>query len=219
MLLDEPIHIHTFNFDVLLKDVTPFEQVLSMEEKLRADSFVYEKDRKKFIISRGQLRITIGEYLKQDPALIEFKYSPNGKPYIAGSELYFNISHSHNKVIFAFSYKKTLGVDIEYIRDLPNLEQLAKENFLREEYEKINSLDKALRKQLFFRYWTCKEAYLKATGEGVFGLEDIDFEIPLKGETFSFIDRHNKRWSCQIIKLDDNYIGAVVAEAFFGDSG
>jgi 4'-phosphopantetheinyl transferase len=108
--------------------------------------------------------------------------------------------------------KTDLGVDLEYIRDITNIEQLAKQCFLKEECQEINNLDRGLRKNLFFKYWTYKEAYLKATGEGVGGLEDIDFKIPLDEKSFSFIDKHGRIWHNETISMDDDYTGAVVVE-------
>jgi len=204
--------IQLFSLDLNTCSYEKYEQIISNDERVRADKFVFKKDKNKFIKSRGYLRMLIGNYLEKDPALIKFKYSPIGKPYLKDSELRFNLSHSHNKTIIAFAQKTDLGVDLEYIRDIKNIEQLAEQYFSKEECQEINNLEKDLRENLFFKYWTYKEAYLKATGEGVKGLEDIDFKIPLDKKSFSFIDQHGRVWHNETISMNDGYTGAIVVK-------
>lgn len=212
MLPDNQIHIYTMNLDFLLDEVLKFKQIISKDEQERAERFVFDRDRNFFIVSRGQLRMILGNYLHQEPKSIKFSYSTTGKPYIEESSLFFNVSHSQDIITLGFVNKTAIGIDIEYVRDIKDLKEMAERFFSEDEYKKICQLKKDLRQNLFFKYWTCKEAYLKATGTGISGLEDMDFNIPSIDKKFSFVDRHGKNWCCLIFRPDDEYAGAVVTE-------
>src|SRR4051812_11027082 len=92
--------------------------LLSGDERERAGRFHFERDRSAFAVSRGLLRTLAGRYLDAPPERLRFDYTPYGKPYIAGqfasSPLRFNLSHSHELVLYAFTSGAEVGVDVEY---------------------------------------------------------------------------------------------------------
>jgi 4'-phosphopantetheinyl transferase len=146
-------------------------QTCSADEQLRADRFYFERDRKHFIVGRGLLRAILGRYLDLEPAQVQFSYGPRGKPALAnigtGGALCFNLSHSNGLALYAVTHDRNLGIDLEYIRPMPEAEQMAKRFFSPREYAVISSLPPHQKQEAFFRGWTCKEAYLKAIGEGL----------------------------------------------------
>jgi len=205
--------IYNINIQKIHKfDLGKFEVILSEDEKIRADRFIFGRDRKRFVVTRGKLRVILSEYLQQSPESIKFSYTDKGKPYFTNSDIYFNVWHSHEIAFYGINKEKEIGVDVEYyLRNIDDLEGLAKRFFREVEYKKIaNVLDKDEKQKLFFKYWTLKEAYLKATGEGVCGLEKIDFEILEKKQKFSFKDKNIKQWTAFFLQPLDGYLGVVV---------
>ncbi|MGL5511651.1 MAG: 4'-phosphopantetheinyl transferase family protein, partial [Sporomusa sp.] len=124
ILADGEVHIwqtFTRNFQSYGKELT---EILSREESARLDRFYFQRDKARFFVAHGILRILIGRYLNISPRLVDFRYGPNGKPELNShygiEPLSFNISHSHNLVAFAFAKYRNLGIDVEHIRPMPD---------------------------------------------------------------------------------------------------
>lgn len=145
-------------------------KVVSSEERQRAERFHFERHRLRFTLCRGLLRMLLGRYLATAPEGIEFVHGEHGKPGIgappSGRPLGFNLAHSRQLALFAFSWNRALGVDIEYCREMPRALDLARRFFSPEEYAGILRLPGERRQEGFFRCWTGKEAFVKATGAG-----------------------------------------------------
>ena len=158
------------NLDLSPYGIARLREILSVEEQKRADRFHFERDRKHFIAARGILRTILGRYLLLKPEDIQFAYSDRGKPFLAntGDSLQFNLSHSHELALYGITRNIAIGIDLEYIRPI-EVEQLAKRFFAPQEYSALSQIPPDAKTAEFFRYWTCKEAYLKATGEGLAG--------------------------------------------------
>ncbi len=110
----------------------------------------------------------MSKYLNLAPSAIKFSYSYRGKPYLSLPEkLEFNLSHSGNLVLYAICKNSSIGIDVEYLRPLQNLEKIARRFFSLSESNYLQQLSPKDRQVAFFQLWTAKEAYLKATGEGL----------------------------------------------------
>jgi len=117
-LKKDEIHVWRMPFDTKTAQWKNLYHLLSSDELERADRFYLQKDRDRFITARGTLRIILGKYLKLDPRDVRFFYGPNGKPLLTekdGIDLCFNISHSHDNALYAFTYGRRIGVDTESI--------------------------------------------------------------------------------------------------------
>jgi 4'-phosphopantetheinyl transferase len=148
--------------------VDQFRSLLSADETARAARFRFEHLQHSFILARGALRILLGRYLNTAPADLAFTYGAKGKPALAGpARLQFNASHSADLALFAFTMDCELGVDIEAVRPMPDLEDIARRFFSADETAELMALSPGQRDQAFFLCWTRKEAYIKATGEGL----------------------------------------------------
>jgi 4'-phosphopantetheinyl transferase len=151
--------------------VIDFQKILSAEENSRAEAFHFDKDKRQFIVSRGLLRTIIGLYLSADPKHILFSYNPHGKPFIeqdqSKTNFKFNLSHSGGLCLFAFTSGREIGIDLERIRPIKDAVRIAKRFFTEKEFDCINGLPTGLQEEIFFKFWTHKEAYLKAVGEGL----------------------------------------------------
>jgi len=141
---------------------------LAEDERDRAQKFVRQVDRDRFIISRGGLRQLLAQYLHCTPRDLSFAYGSYGKPTLMSpaSELHFNLAHSGDWVIYGVSRCEWLGVDVEQISPRPYLEALIQRCLTPQEQGTLPTLTEA-RLQTFFQYWTVKEAHLKALGVGL----------------------------------------------------
>ncbi len=145
---------------------------LSPEEIGRADRYRFARDRERFVLTRGWLRVVLARCIGVTPEQIAFSYpGTNGKPALApphrASALTFNVSHSGDYSLIGLSGGRSIGVDIERVRPMPEYESIAEGYFSPAEARGIATLAEADRLRAFFRCWTRKEAFMKATGEGM----------------------------------------------------
>jgi 4'-phosphopantetheinyl transferase len=122
-------------------------------------------------VGRGLLRTILGNYLDVDPSQIEFVYGQYGKPAIKADlhkhALEFNLAHSQDMAVYAFSLDRRIGIDIEYVKSMPTMDEFAEQYFSFQENIYLNSLSGKQKEETFFKIWTCKEAFLKANGSGL----------------------------------------------------
>ena len=148
--------------------VRALQAMLSRDEKERAGGFFFERDRQRFVVARGILRMLIGRYLSCRPDEVVFAYGPNGKPSLhPDTGLYFNVAHSEGLALYAFTRVGEVGIDVECMRDLPEWEQIAESAFSSHELAQLRACPPEKRRGEFFRAWTRQEAVLKALGTGL----------------------------------------------------
>lgn len=152
---------HEYKFEYFL-------DILSQDERERAQSFRFCKDKKRFVISRGILRCLLASYLGEEPQDIEIAYGLSGKPCLAGEKppLCFNLSHSGSYALYAITRNYEVGIDLEYIDKNLDLESIVLEIFSPQEQDYWKSLEFGEKEEGFFKIWVCKEAILKALGKG-----------------------------------------------------
>lgn len=167
-------------------------QQLDAGERERASGYRLEADRLRYVISRGTLRVLIGRQLQVEPARVAFGSGELGKPFTAQHPgLHFNSSHSGDWVLHALSTATPLGVDVEAL--LPG--RLDLEDFghalAPQELERLLSLPVAQRSAAFGDIWVCKEAYVKAIGQGLNrALQEICI-CPLEGAGYGLLFDRN----------------------------
>jgi len=145
-----------------------YESILAPDELDRAARFRLTNQRKDFVITRCVLRSVLGRYLGMHPARVRFVYGSKGKPAISPAfGIQFNLAHSGAMVVIAVAAGCPVGIDLEYIRRLPDLQDVAARFFCAEEFDDLKSLLPGERQGAFFRGWTRKEAFVKASGEGL----------------------------------------------------
>lgn len=104
--------------------------ILSKEEERRAASFYFEHQRQCYIRSRAALRLLLGRYLMTAPEAVAIVAGTHGRPTLAGtSDLEFNLSHSGDAALVGVSLSAPLGVDLELVRDVPDLRAIAEHHF------------------------------------------------------------------------------------------
>lgn len=168
----------------------------------------------RFIAGRGILRYLIGNYLNLEPQKVEFTYRDRGKPILTENNtsppLQFNVSHSHHLGLYAFAYSHyEIGIDVELMRPVSNLISLAKRFFTEKEAIYLASLSRQKQIETFFRFWTAKEAYLKATGEGLVGLENIEVMVSSFHSQQVEVSYSNQPVTLLSLPLTENFIATV----------
>ncbi len=203
--------------------VAKMRPTLSLEECARADRFHIARDRNRFIVARGSLRVILGSYLNQAPAAVNFCYSNYGKPALSDENsvvtngVTFNLSHANELALIAVTRDRQVGVDIEFIRPDFASEKIAARFFSRQEVEVLQGLPGAQRAEAFFKCWTRKEAYIKALGEGM-SMPLDQFNVSLApGSAASLLGNLRdpaevSRWSMQDLSPGPGYFAAVAVE-------
>jgi len=195
--------------------------LLSADELIRAQRFHFEKDRIRFTLCRSALRLLLARFLDLAPEKIRFSYTAKGKPEVSEDEnprsLRFNLSHSDNRALLAVGIGSAIGVDIEQIRTNVNTADLAERFFSAREREGLCSLPKDVRIAAFYACWTRKEAFLKASGEGLgFPLSDFSVSVdPGKEARLEEIKGDRKavrRWSMIDLHAAEGFRAAVAVE-------
>lgn len=170
-LVPGEVHVWRFDLEVSDADVERHLCLLSLDEQARANRFVFKKHRDRYIVARGALRRTLGRYLQTDPAALRFSYASHGKPSLSSEcnplDLRFNLSHSEGVALLALAISCEVGIDVEQVRaDFP-YQEIARQCFSAAEYGLLRATEPEFRRAIFFKYWTHKEAFIKATGVGL----------------------------------------------------
>jgi len=145
--------------------------LLSDSERERAGRFASDRDRRRYIVARATLRQLLGARLDVRAGEIELVYGFYGKPALgqrfADSGLHFNVSHCDGLAVYAFSWAREIGVDVEAVRWFVDADDVAARFFSQRENAAYAGLDPLDRPLGFFNCWTRKEAFIKALGDGL----------------------------------------------------
>lgn len=195
-----------------------FLEILSPEEKEKAFRFHFEKDRTAYIAARGMLRQLLAQYLDEKPESIHFGYTSFGKPFLKhplhNAKVHFNLSHAGNLGLFAFSSEAEIGIDIEFIREDFSIDSIVDHYFCSPEIQAIQNTDPSNAFSLFFKFWTRKEAILKAMGKGLsFPLEKCNVshvkELEFSPVILSDSQEENPVWYVRDLLPGKNYAAAL----------
>ena len=203
------------NLDVEPRRLAQLRAAFSPREEERYQSFAHDQHRHRWGAARGTLREVLGNALAIAPSAVEFRYGAHGKPQLAGSALRFNISHSGALALIALSSSE-VGADVELPRPRRN-DDIARRFFAPGENGRLFAIgDDDVRRDAFFRLWTCKEAFLKATGEGL-SRSTRSYEIELRDGAARLLWAKGiadaaDRFSVHPLEVGDPYRAAVVAE-------
>jgi 4'-phosphopantetheinyl transferase len=160
------IHLWQASLAVAAEQVQVFAALLSADELQRAARLIAAEHQRRFIIARGILRTLLGRYLVCDPRELQFLYTEQGKPFLADTDLRFNISHSVDMAVYAFTRKVEIGIDVEKVEAVFKAD-VAKRFFSNAEYELLTALFGEEQQRGFYRIWARKEAVIKGIGEGL----------------------------------------------------
>jgi 4'-phosphopantetheinyl transferase len=162
--------------------------LLNDEERARMGRFLFEGLRRRYAIAHGFLRDVLARYLRVDAAAIRFDAGEHGKPFVPGAEIQFNLSHSADLAVCAVTRGRRIGVDVECIRPVQEMDAIVARFFTAGEAERICTA--SARERVFFECWTRKEAYIKGVGGGLsIPLTSFDTTGPLAGWTLAGLPR------------------------------
>lgn len=215
-LAADEVHVWRIQLSSVASNETRWRQILSEDECARASRFRFPKDREYFTATRALLRTLLARYCAHDSKAIEFKYSDKGKPSLQAPacDIDFNVSHSGDVAMLAFARERTLGVDVEVVREDCEFEAISRRFFSVQEQQQLTALPEPERAQGFFRCWTRKEAYIKAVGTGLsLPLHQFDVSLQPRDQNALRATRPDAgevaRWSLREIPAGDNYIAAL----------
>jgi 4'-phosphopantetheinyl transferase len=212
------IHLWSIPLDPPAHLLDELGRSLSPDEWERARRFRFEIHRRRFIAGRGSLRALLAAYLGERPAALAFAYGDRGKPDLAGDPwLRFNLSHSEDLGLLGLVRGRPLGVDVEYRKEMSDLEQIASRFFSASENADLARVPTAGKKEAFFNCWTRKEAYLKAVGVGLAAPLDSFVVTLVPGEEPRMLslegDRERAaRWFYHHLEPAPGYVGALAIE-------
>lgn len=161
--------LHRINTIASMRVVERAGSLLSRDEVDRAARFRNDADHRRYVLTRARLREVLGERLGLRPGEVTLVTEEHGKPRLApslGSDLQFSCSHAGDLAVIALA-STHVGVDIEPLRPIGDVVELAAEQFAEAELYALRRAPENDRTALFLRHWTLKEAALKAIGVGI----------------------------------------------------
>jgi 4'-phosphopantetheinyl transferase len=189
--------------------------LLTLQERARAERFRQADDRRRYIVGRSVLRTMLGRRLDRAPGALAFDFSPHGKPTLADAgEIAFNVSHSGDYVVVAVGRAAAVGVDVEQVRPGLDLMGVGARVFTPAELASIADTPEAQKALRFFRQWTFKEAVVKAVGLGL-SLDLKRFEIAFIQDSPQLISHGaaelgtTSDWRLEAVAVEDGYSAAL----------
>ncbi|NIS83345.1 MAG: 4'-phosphopantetheinyl transferase superfamily protein [Anaerolineales bacterium] len=195
--------------------------LLSPDERSRADRFFSEVDRSRYIVSHGLLRQLLGQYLALGAGDLAFRYGKWGKPSLHEWQnslgLQFNLSHSSEGAVYGFVKGRRIGVDVELVRPIPEMDDLADRFFSPEDCHVYRSNSWDRREETFLRCWTRMEAIEKARGQGLVSPNRVGVGAASDARAPQTADRKHGRfsgaWMLQTFSPNHRFIGTLAIEA------
>lgn len=142
--------------------------LLDDNERLEANHFKNDLLRQRYVAIHAKLRTLLAQAVNADPSGLRIHKARHGKPYLADyPNVAFNLSHTANTMAAAIAFQYELGIDIEWCKPRTNLSALVEKCFADEEKRYWQQLPEPQKLREFYRFWTRKEAFVKATGRGI----------------------------------------------------
>ncbi len=212
------VQLYCAPFEVSSEQAARLSRCLSADERQRAQRFHFHRDRLAFSLSRALLRHLLAARAGTSAHELCFAYGPKGKPALANPALplAFNVSHTRGLVLVGLSGAGAIGVDVEALGRASDLEGIARRFFSPTEWAALRCLGPEQRPAAFYRCWTRKEAFIKATGEGLsMVLDRFDVSLDSGPARLLAIDGDADRaaaWTLLHLEPEAGYVGAVAVE-------
>jgi 4'-phosphopantetheinyl transferase len=192
--------------------------LLDAAERERAARYHFDVHRRRFVAGRAALRCILAGYCPSPPWALEFAYGSHGKPELAACpQITFNMANADELALVVVTTRRRVGVDLERLRPLPDVEELARSTFTPAEVARLRGLPVTQRTEAFLNGWTRKEAYVKAIGTGL-ATPPQSFEVSLAPGAAPRLVRLPAaddlgRWRLHAVRPAPDWVGAVVVEA------
>ena len=214
------VHLWWCSLDLPRTSVTDAYAVLADDEIDRARKYKFTRDRHRFVAARSFLRRTLAEYLSLSPVELSFVYGAFGKPRLLPrpdcATVEFNLSHSGDIAMLAITRGVAVGVDVEQVIQVSDLQGMALRFFSPWENAALNEIPQDLRQFAFYCCWTRKEALLKALGHG-FALPLDSFDVSLDERCPRLVAARGERlasskWTLFHLRPARGYVAALAVE-------
>ena len=216
------VHVWSVELDALASRLHHLRTFLSGDELEKSARFRFDRHRNRYIAAHGWMRDVLSRYLSLPPTRLQFGSGPKGKPFLTGDAnsqaLQFNMAHSEAMALLAISPAARIGVDVERVRPMPDAGELVSRFFSRREADQFRDLPADRKEEAFFNLWTRKEAWLKATGEGIAHLlaqVEVAF-LPSEAARFLELPKEYETatgWSLSSFSPAPGYVGAMAVES------
>ena len=153
-----------------------FAALLDPAERERLERLHRSADQLRYAAAHGLVRLVVGAQLGCSPGEVEIVArcarcgGTHGKPQLrdAAGRVAFSLAHAGRRAVVAVTAGTPVGVDVEEVtRGFTADEPLVRSALCGREAETLARLPAVQRAAAFLRYWTRKEAILKATGDGL----------------------------------------------------
>lgn len=165
--MDRSITLWVLELDSPTQDCARAWSLLDAGEQARAQRFVRERDRTRFVLRRAALREILAQHTGLPPDTLPFTRNPFERPSLAGIELDFNTSHSDGLAVVAVTRHGRIGIDVERRLDEDMAPAILQPHLTPAAYAAFLQHAPARRQQSFFDWWTRVEAFAKARGTGI----------------------------------------------------
>ncbi|MDF1691665.1 MAG: 4'-phosphopantetheinyl transferase superfamily protein [Zhongshania sp.] len=191
-----------------------YEAILSSSELAQYQQLKHADNGWDYLVSRALLRTVLAEYCELGPEELEFQVNDFGKPKLSNSSLapviQFNTAHTSGLTVCVVTRDHAIGVDIECRAENPGILNVADDYFSPLELQALKSREEGEQLDYFYRYWTLKEAYIKARGEGLsVPLHDFSVVLGADGEFVEFVGPQAESWDFRILCQNSAYTAAL----------
>lgn len=209
-LLSEEIHIWIIRWKEIIDFLSENFNIMSKYEKEQVARFQFYEDQMRCAAGKIVTRLLLAQYLEVQNKKIIICRERFGKPYHCKIDkkksIHFNISHSGDIVLIGFSYFPKIGVDIERIALFSEYRDVARNLYAKEE---ILAIEEHMTQDVFYQYWTAKEAFLKATGIGL--LKGMDF-FSVENEYIVEEGTAKSNWRIISLEIDWEYAACIAVQ-------
>lgn len=188
--------------------------MMSAEERARHDRYRFEKNQREFRVTRALVRLSLSHYLRTSPQKLCFDVTTHGKPFLTShtSDLHFNLSNTEGIVVCLITREFELGIDVEPLDRQMDIRGVADRFFAPTEVQALFALPEERQPRRFLSYWTLKEAYIKACGQGLaiplhhFAYEVDENERPLGIQFVPEREDDPRLWQLDQRELGEKYL-------------
>lgn len=202
--------------------------ILSEDEIERAERYHFQEHCRQFILTHGVLRHILARYLQVrgeniNPKAIQFRYGRFGKPEIGGKDnqppndaaITFNTSRSRDTAVYAISLDCKVGIDVEYVRPISEIDGIISTHFSDFEKQWLKTVTPDERLAAFYNCWCRKEALLKAIGSGLSEPLNRFSVISESGDNVRFVQAKEEPWELIDLNISDGYCAALAVQSGF----
>lgn len=212
----DEVHVWAASLEQPAASVRGLESLLSLQELDRAERFRNEGDRRRYVVAHGILRRVLAGYRHADPRALRFTIGRNGKPSLSDESgptaLRFNLSHTEDMALIAVTLGREIGVDVERVRPISELDSIVESYFTPRERDTLRTMESTAKPAAFYRCWTRKESYAKATGGDLsIALGGFDTRLWSGPADVPALEppRESSGWNLYELLPADGYVGAV----------